>query len=440
MGLFLIFVGFLFTLNPMLGLLDILPDFIGYLLIFAGIVKLSMISVELNDALGYFKWAAVISVARTLCFIASGSFDETMILCLTMVFAVLEFGVMFFALPLLTDGLVYLNIRYDGKRGEMNEFRIIGSVFFAARGFFSVLPELGALSLSNEDEGYVWGESTAADWNAYSTMLDLVNCFLTVTVAVFFVIVLIKYIWTAYKDIEFNARLSEAYADVKKTDPGRFIRRRLIYAFNILMFSGVFLLDFLGDGKNYIPDFFFALLSLCSVWLFSAYCGNAKRAYITGGAYFVLSLGSWIYSFIFAKNRYYVTYDRLKAMFMGEYVGSIIFAAVEAVALALYIRELIPMLRFVAKNYVGLEVSEEFVRTQSKNQKTVLQLSNRSVVLFAAYCLVAISGIIFAITLHSHPLYWMLHLTINIAAYIILINICSRFISEINMRYEKPGE
>ena len=55
MGLLLIFIGFLFTLNPMLSILDIIPDFIGYGLIFLGVNKLGMISPEMLDSAGYFN-------------------------------------------------------------------------------------------------------------------------------------------------------------------------------------------------------------------------------------------------------------------------------------------------------------------------------------------------------------------------------------------------
>lgn len=424
----------------MIGLMDILPDAIGFALIFIGISKLSMISAELNDTVAYIKWAAVISLARVVCLIASGGFDETMVLCLSMVLAVLEFGVMFLALPVFTDGLEYLNIRYSGKFGEMNDLRLVGTVFFAARGFLSVLPQLGALSIGAEDEGDVIGESTAVDWSAYSNMLQLVNIVLTLIVACFFAVLLVKYLWGMYKDSEFVRALNDEYCNVKRTDPGRFIRRRLIYAFNMLMLAAFFIIDIIGDGKNYVPDVAFALLSLVAVWLLSAYCDGAKRAYITGGIYAGVSLISWIYSFIFAKKRYFMAFDILITMFPEEYILTVAFSVAEAIALILYARELIPLLRQVAERYVGIEVSAEFVRTVERNKGIAKGLKLRVDALFIAFCVVAASGVVFSATLHSMPIYWMVHMVLNIALFIFVVNISSKYISEINMRYERPGE
>ena len=57
-----------------------------------------------------------------------------------------------------------------------------------------------------------------------------------------------------------------------------------------------------------------------------------------------------------------------------------------------------------------------------------------------AVAVMAVSGVAFFGTLHAFPVYWMIHAAINIAVFVLFINITSNFVSEINMRYEKPGE
>lgn len=440
MGLLLVFIGFLFTLNPVVGLLDVLPDFIGFTLIFIGLNKLSMISPELKDALGYIRGALVISVAHSACFLISSGFDETLTLCFTMVFAVLEFGVMLMALPSLASGIAYLGIRYDGALGEASELAIIGNVFFAARGFLSVLPELGALSEAEKDGETVIGENTAADWSAYSSMLDIVNILLTLMVAAFFLISLKKYFLDAYRNAELRRRLDEAYSEKKRTEPGIFIRRRLVYSFKLLTLGAFFLLDMISDGKNYLPDVGFAVFSLLAVYLAGEYCRVSKRLYITAGAYLAASLASHIYSFSFAKKRYFLSFDMLMTLEPGEYALSVALSVLEAAALVLYALELIRMLKQIADSYVGLEVSEEFERTVRNNSAIKRSLSLRLNALFIAFCVIAASGIAFTATLNLFPQYWMIHMALNIALIIFITSISSSFISEIDARYEKPGE
>jgi len=440
MGLTLIFVGFIFTLNPMLALIDILPDFIGYALIFLGVNKLGMISPEITDSASYFKWAAIISLARFGTLLASGGFDETTVLSLTLVFAVLDFGVMFMALPLLSDGLSYLNIRYSGKTEEEGSFRVLGTVFFAARGILSVLPELGALSIGTDPDSDVTGEAAVVDWSSFSTSLAIANILLTLVFAAFFVTVLVKRIGGMAKDTELVAALSKAYSDKKINDPGMFIRRRLIAAFSVLAVGSFFIIDLTGDGVNFIPDAVFGVLSLVSVWLSSPYAEGAKRAYILGGVYSAVSLASYIYAVLFAKRRYFMTFDTLMVMFPHEYYIGVALAVLEGAILVFYIRELIHMLRQVADGHVGLIVTEEFTRTKRLNESSVKTVKNKLVALFVLVCVAAVSGAVFIGTLHGFPVYWMIHAALNIAVFVMFINVTSNFVSEINMRYEKPGE
>ena len=474
MGLTLIFIGLLFTLNPMLALLDIIPDFIGYALIFIGVNKLGMISPEVLDSVNYFKWAAIISLARSLTFLASGGFDETMVLCLTMVFAVIEFGVMLFALPLLSDGLSYLNIRYSekdhdtgsdgtgaeggGRRSDRSkELNIVGLVFFAARGFLSVLPELGALSLGIDPDGDVTGEINAVNWGDFSTVLTLANIILTLAFAAFWAVVIVKYVGGMLKDQQFNSALADAYAEKKRTDSGMFIRRRLLYAFAALSLAAFALIDLTGDGINYLPDFLFGILSLVAVLLLSPFADEEKAemetvsgerrpitkvqlAYLFGGIYTALSLASWIYSTVFFKNRYFMTFDTLMVMFPLEYVFAVLLGICEGVALVFYIRYLLPLLADVAKNHVGLIVTDEFVRTRKQNEDAEKTILIKLRAYFYAICAIAASGAIFLATIHPFPEYWMIHMALNIALYVFSLNITSNFISEVNMRYEKPGE
>ena len=440
MGISFIFIGFLFTLNPMLGLLDVLPDFIGYGLIFAGISRLSMISPEMNDSLGYFKWAAIVSLARFGVFLGSGSFDETMVLCMTMVFAVIEFGIMLMAMPLLSDGITYLNIRYSGNTQEDNSLKTVGIVFFAARGFLSVIPKLGALSLGADQDGDVVGEKATVDWAEFSSSLTIANIVLTLVFAAFFLTVLVKCIWKIYKDDGFISALRQAYADKKQNDPAPFIRRRLIYAFSALAVGAFFLIDLTGDGINFLPDIVFAALSLAALWLLSPYSDKTQKAYISAGVYTALSVASFIYYTIFVKTRYFMTFDKLLIMFPHEYFIAIAFAALEGVSLAVYIKYLIPVLGDVAENHVGLLVTDEFVKTKRQNEESVKSLKSKLNIYFYLICALAASGVAFTATLHCFPVYWMIHGALNIAAFVFLRHIISVFTSEINMRYEKPGE
>jgi len=66
MGIPLISAGFLFFFLPDFTVLDILPDFIGYLLISAGLTKFSDMYEEIAEAKKLFSRLALLGVAKIL--------------------------------------------------------------------------------------------------------------------------------------------------------------------------------------------------------------------------------------------------------------------------------------------------------------------------------------------------------------------------------------
>ena len=63
MGTGLIFIGFLFLINPDLITLDIVPDFIGYYLISRGLSRLALLEERIAVAR---KWAHLLALTSVL--------------------------------------------------------------------------------------------------------------------------------------------------------------------------------------------------------------------------------------------------------------------------------------------------------------------------------------------------------------------------------------
>jgi len=60
----LIFVGFLFLINPDFITLDIIPDFIGYILIACGLSRLSLLEERIAAAKKWLLFLALTSVVK----------------------------------------------------------------------------------------------------------------------------------------------------------------------------------------------------------------------------------------------------------------------------------------------------------------------------------------------------------------------------------------
>ena len=92
----LIGIGLIFLIDFNINTVDILPDFIGLILIYSGIGKASYFSEDLLKAkkyLGYFIIASLVKSAGNIFYFIYGQrvFDDSLILLLTVLFSGLEF-------------------------------------------------------------------------------------------------------------------------------------------------------------------------------------------------------------------------------------------------------------------------------------------------------------------------------------------------------------
>ena len=62
----LVFFGMLFFCNPCFAVIDILPDFIGCLLIFAGLSRVSLIQGSMREARFAFLKLAAVDILKTV--------------------------------------------------------------------------------------------------------------------------------------------------------------------------------------------------------------------------------------------------------------------------------------------------------------------------------------------------------------------------------------
>ncbi len=444
MDLMLIIVGMAFMLNPMIAILDIFPDFIGCILILIGLNRISSISPELDDARPYFRYMMYASLARTLIFFASGTFDDVMRLSVTLIFGVIEFGLAVMAIPALYDGLAYLNIRHGGKPKEIPEFKTVGIIFFAARGIFAIIPQLGSVMNSGDDELITpgSGDQLLNDWTEYSDILTLVGIILTLIFAAFWYTAVISYIGRLSRDEQFIASLKDAYKYKRETEPGYFIRKRLLTSFVIMSVASFFLIDLIGDGVNCIPDFPFGIFMIVALWVISPYTDKTKikKAMIFGSIYTFLSLINFIYFNIFMKNRFFASFDYLITHYIFEYIAAVVTALAEAVALILFAYHLFYPLLPIVEKQITADVPEEFVRTAKRNEKFVLG----TIKILKAYCIslsvTGVSTLLFSALLHPFPIYWMIHLAVNIVFFCITMALTTRLSIGVRKRYERPED
>ena len=139
-------VGCIFLFNPFINIIDIFPDFIGYLFIMRALMELSDLDRNIRNARSRFKAAMWVSLVKFAVVFASMIFDSTWYLILTFTFGILECMYLIPAFIDLFYGISYLEGRYTDHRSRFDALPKFGGVFDKTEfengtAYFEVFPQ-----------------------------------------------------------------------------------------------------------------------------------------------------------------------------------------------------------------------------------------------------------------------------------------------------------
>ena len=409
LGLVWVIVGAFFLFDPYVTVIDILPDCIGYLLVYVGIRRIADLDDRLAEAALGIRRLALLGVARLICtFLAFGFVSHTerpvFILLVLFVFAVLDCMV---AIPMwknVGEGLIYLgsrldgqavfarpNAAYDKKHRNITERLVrFSTVFFLAREALAVLPEFSVLT------------STAggADPDAYvSTRYDYIGLMRGMGIAaalvlgVCWLVMLIRYARRLRTDTPFFDRLCEKYRAEVLSRPDLLAMRAVKRAFVWLCVGVALTADFYVDGVNVIPNFLSAVAFLLAALTLRKYASNARPSVIASGVYAVISVGAWVSQLLYFNIEQTPDAMRNEGMYARWTVecGVIAACAVAAVAtLAL----LLTVTKTFVHRYTGFSITHAYHPTESGRVRELhRRLDRRLTVMLVCGVLCAVSTV-----------------------------------------------
>ena len=141
--------GFIFLFFPSLSIFDIMPDFIGYLLIIKGTVCLFDLNEDINSARSSFIKLFFINLAKTvLTPLLMSLNDETTTMTAVFIFSIIEGILLYSALDSLFVGVNYLAERADSKFADKgySDVKITTAIFVIGRFVLVSLPELTVMT------------------------------------------------------------------------------------------------------------------------------------------------------------------------------------------------------------------------------------------------------------------------------------------------------
>ena len=279
----LIAAGLFFMINPNVSVIDVLPDFIGALLILFGFLHFADIderAMRARKALGIF---AAVNAAKCLSILLLLDADGTVwSLIFTFVFGGAEAALFAYGMCTLFAGITYRAQRLDCPpmlRGfsALNGMTILVAVL---KNLLVILPELTKLT---SDYGDVNFGAVGAGGTAHFiyTALTIFNIAVVTLYGIGWWVYTLRYFRALDRQNGFLEKLQEQYVSEVGSKPQVRTYRALKTA-GVLSFAAlVFLLPLHLDGIDYLPDYVAgALFALALLRMRALYPRETRRALI----------------------------------------------------------------------------------------------------------------------------------------------------------------
>ena len=319
-GIGCMIAGVLFLFNPIIGIVDILPDFIGYLLIYRGLFMPSFCTEKLRDTRGFLWKLAVITAVRTASLLMLPGKSESFTLLLVFVFAVLE---SVYAIPCvlrLFDGFYDLGRQFDAKsvfapqiktvkgkpekrvihgqekivrekvRREMEtaeKLKTFTVLFFLLRTAAAVLPELTALAVDYDLSSAAYYRMSLSVFKPYFYILAVT---VTLVFGVIWLVRTLRYLIGMKHDAVLSDGIRAHYEETVISDAGFAAAIHMKNVLLMFMLSAVALFPLQFDSVSVLPSAVFSLILVLALRVLSRFDSRARFGYIPAAGAAILSI------------------------------------------------------------------------------------------------------------------------------------------------------
>ncbi|MEA4831872.1 MAG: hypothetical protein VB118_04545 [Oscillospiraceae bacterium] len=298
MGFGAVFAGLLFLMNPTVNIIDPLPDFIGCIIIYKALMKLSLMEPRIYEARKTVKWLALSSVSKMVAVVlvqlmclTSLEKANALLLC-TFSFAVIETWLIIKFFTSLYSGYSYLATRYSFNTvmdaSAETKFFII--IFFVAKNILAFIPEF--MNLFDPRITNQFSESVQSDIKrfVFSQNLTIMLCFV-LGMAIFIpaVVYVRKFFRLCTRENGFSSALQKTFDAEIAPDERLWIKVNLNNAFALMPLAFFFLLNVYIDKVSIIPNFIFFFLAAAAVYFLNKIDGKTASGFM---ALSVMLLGS----------------------------------------------------------------------------------------------------------------------------------------------------
>lgn len=376
--------AFIFIFNPNISIVDVFPDFIGYIIISVALTRPSMISETLADAKKSFDRMILIDIGKYFALVWVFGIDSlseraSSLLLWSFVFSVLETIFLIPSYLKLFKGLSDLGDYYEnvsihkssGKSGKSytEKTRTFTLFFIIFKAVMCVLPELA-------DFGNL------ADYQAHSTVnlyryigvMRFLCCVPVVIVGIVWLINIMRYFVRISKDTAFNSAINEHYQTAVLPKKGLFTIRHIKTASWFFVASAVLTLDFTLEDVNVLPDVLVVALIIPSFVYFCKTASLNKRGtYAFTALYGIFAVISSVVKTVYLNNYTYNAMDRDVTAFT-IYMGYVVAVALQGIFFVLMLSSFVKQLKSVVSQNTGYVLGKEINTEREKKRIEAVHL------------------------------------------------------------------
>ena len=413
MGLPLILAGLLILANPVVNIVDVFPDAVGYLLIVLGLGRLRDLALYLSEARKKFITLAAVEATKLIALYFSTFIEEGFLLVFSFCYTLAELCL---ALPAFTkfyDGLLMVAVKADSDAvtGQIDRIKAFTVLFLIIRSAATVLPELSYLSLA-EGVGYVM-----APFKGVIVVLCLI---VSLVFGILFAVRQVRFYKLSVSDERFLPGTAAVYRAEIAPKKELFLLRRLRAALALLCTGEFLFLDLYFDGVNALPDWIGALfiLGALSLILFAEKEYGADKTkplpiLILSGIYLIASLISSAETTALAKKYYYLGLNA-SADAYGEFVRAAAAVGIAAALLAALTVILCVYYFGYLRSHTARKV-ENGIETDLEREESYRREGRTAAVVWTVIgCITAAVEFISFILTYYLPAFWMADLAVHL--------------------------
>lgn len=456
----MLFAGLVFLFNPNYAAFDILPDFIGYFLIYLSLSRLSLLQPTVSEARDGFRSLTFAALGKAglfilLFIIQSGSaatYDKGYDLALAFGFGFIELWFSYKAFTSFFAGTDGALLRHDapGDEGARGNALAMSWIFIIAKHALCVAAELPFLW-----ETKITGTVNNVDLISYSNIrhiLTLFNFFAVTLLGIVWLVIMRRYV-RQFDRPAFKENVRRGYLSLLNEKPALLLRGRLALAYRLMLIGFVCLFSFTVWNVNLLPTFLCGVLCLLALYLLTHTIPDTDgmRAIespasltVKGIVFTAVSAVQYALSTAFSSMHsspdeaqsyadiIYVVI-RHERTALVHFILVVLFTVLEAVCLLIFFRGLFALLEELAKKYTRTKY--ETAQMENRNEEILADIRHRLKISYLWAAALCASLVLQQLLLFVLPIMWFVSMLASVGFLINALKMISTIASETEHRF-----